>query len=387
MRRRWKLLLPVGAGVLSIAIVGIWLYLATFERTDDAQVDSHIGAISSRVIGVITEVHAEDNQRVTKGQVLIELDPRDYQVAVERAQAVLAQAVAQLEAGHPRPTITALTQEMQVSTAADETAAAGAQLAAAERDLDSARGRVIQAEANAQKAAADRARWRYLLAERATPVQLFDEKKAAADVADAEVRVARALARASERLVARERRRLSQAESRAEQMASTAPKEVKASQAALGALEASVKEARAALVRAQLDLEYTKIVAPFDGIVGKRSAQPGMHVAPGEELMALVDVGELWITANFKETQLKRIRVGQKAHVHVDALGRRFNGKVESLGGASGARFSVLPPENATGNFVKVVQRLPVRIRLDPGQDGLDRLRPGMSVEPRVTVK
>jgi membrane fusion protein (multidrug efflux system) len=321
MRRRWKWLLPLGGAIALAGVVAAWLQLRTWESTDDARIDGHIAGLSSRVAGVVTRVTVEENQAVRAGQPLITLDARDYAVALDRAEAELAMATAQL--------------------------------AEAERDHDAARARVRQAAEGARLAETDRRRYRFLASERAVPPQLFDDKLSAARVSDAALAAARSTALAS-------------------------PVEART---------AAVKMAQAALERARLDLDYTRIAAPFSGVVARRAAEPGMRVAPGQELLALVDTNDLWVTADFKETQLRRIRPGQRARCKVDALGIDFDGQVESVGAATGARVSVLPPENATGNWVKVVQRMPVRIRLRAGQAGLERLRPGMSVEPRVYVK
>jgi membrane fusion protein (multidrug efflux system) len=298
--------------VLGVAAVLIWRWRSGLEITDDAQVDGHIAHLSARVPGTVTSVLVQENDKVSKGALLVELDPRDYQVALARAEADLARAESQLEAGGAR---------------------------------------IREARATHRKARLDLDRYRYLVRENAVPRQQYEEKVAAAESSAAAVDSARA---------------------------EGTPRD--------SALQATVLAARAAVQRARLDLLYTRIAAPTDGIVGRRGAQPGQAVQPGQELIAFVDTGDVWITANFKETQLRHMHPGQRARVHVDALDRDYDATVESLGGASGVRFSLLPPENATGNFVKVVQRLPVRIRLHPGQPGLDRLRPGMSVVPRVYV-
>jgi membrane fusion protein (multidrug efflux system) len=235
------------------------------------------------------------------------------------------------------------------------------------------------------RTAADLHRYRFLLKERAVPQQQYDDRLAAARVADAAVTSGRAQARSAAHVVAQQRARLGQAQSRLTEANKNAPRQVAIDRANVDQRAAAIRAAEAAVAQARLNLEYTRIVAPFDGIVGRRTVEVGMHIEPAQQLLAIVDIGDLWVTANFKETQLRHMRAGARATVRVDAFGRRYDGWVESLGAASGSRFSLFPPENATGNYVKVVQRLPVRIRLkDPDRT---RLRPGMSVEPRVYLR
>jgi membrane fusion protein (multidrug efflux system) len=392
--RRWAKRHPratigilAGLGALAVLAGFLSFYLTTFEHTDDAQVDGHIAAVSARLNATVLRVLVDDNQRVKKGQLVVELDPRDFQVAIERAEANLLLARSQLRSEDPRYSITTTTQQTQVTTSAQESATARAQLAGAERDREAALARLKQAQANATRASADLARDRYLVGERAISQQRYDQRVAEAKATAAEVDSDKALLKAAEKVVAQQAERLRQTVARERATASNAPQEVDASRASVAARQAAVKAAQADVDQARLNLEYTRIVAPFDGIVGKRSAEPGNRVSPGEELLAIVDVNDLWVTANFKETQLRRMRPGQPAKVKVDAFRRSYAAWVESLGAASGARFSLLPPENATGNYVKVVQRLPVRIRLRPDQPGLEQLRPGMSVEPRVRLE
>ena len=392
--RRWRREHPRGALIALVVVVAlvavavlVWWWMHTHETTDDAQIDGHIAPISSRVAGTVTRVYVEDNQKVERGQLLVELDPRDYQVAVERAEAELAQARAQLAAENPSVPITATTNFTQIATSEDEVAGARAGLAAAERDQQSALARVKAAQATAARAEADLARYKYLLAQRAIPQERYDQVLATAKAARADVESTRALARSADKAVDQQKARLQQALSRQGEASRNAPHQLSIREANIAAKEAAVKVAEAKLARAKLDLEYTKVSAPFSGITGKRSVEPGQRVQPGEELLSVVDLDDLWVTANFKETQLGRLRVGDKVRIKVDALGEKLDGSVESFAGASGARYSLLPPENATGNYVKVVQRLPVRIRIAPNQDPHRRLRPGMSVEPSVSLR
>jgi membrane fusion protein (multidrug efflux system) len=384
---RGTVLLVVGAILLVAAGVIVWWYFHTHESTDNAQIDGHIAPLSSRVAGTVVAVHVEDNQNVDKGQLLVELDPRDYQVALERAEAELEQAKAQLAAESPNFPITATTNVTQISTTSDDVTSARAAIIAAERDHQAALARVQAAVANQARADADLARYKYLLAQRAIPQERYDAYLAANKSARAETDSARALAHSAQKTVVQQEARLKQAESRAGEANRNAPHQLSIREANIAAKKAAVQAAEAAVERARLDLEYTRIVAPFAGIVGNRSVEIGQHVLPGEQLLAVVDLDDLWVTANFKETQLRHLRPGQSVRIKVDALAEKIDGTVESFSGASGARYSLLPPENATGNFVKVVQRLPVRIRFAPNQDVHRRLRPGMSVEPNVRLR
>jgi membrane fusion protein (multidrug efflux system) len=384
---RGTVLLVVGLVVLLAGGVIVWWYFHTHESTDNAQIDGHIAPLSSRVAGTVVAVHVEDNQSVDKGQLLVELDPRDYQVALERAEAEMAQAKAQLAAESPNFPITATINVTQISTTSDDVTSARAAIIAAERDHQAALARVQAAVANQARADADLARYKYLLAQRAIPQERYDAYLAANKSARAETDSARALAHSAQKTVVQQEARLKQAESRAGEANRNAPHQLSIREANIAAKKAAVQAAAAAVERARLDLEYTRIVAPFAGIVGNRSVEIGQHVLPGEQLLAVVDLDDLWVTANFKETQLRRLRAGQSVRIKVDALAEKIDGTVESFSGASGARYSLLPPENATGNFVKVVQRLPVRIRFAPNQDVHRRLRPGMSVEPNVRLR
>jgi membrane fusion protein (multidrug efflux system) len=385
--RSASLLLLLGAIGLVIAAAIVALHMWRYESTDDAQIDAHISGLSARVSATVLRVYVDDNAEVSVGQLLVELDPRDFQVAMAQAEAQLAQAEADLAAAHPEVPIVAVNTQTQLATASADVIAAEAAVASSERDADAAAAAVREAAAHDEQAASDLGRARYLIGQRAIPREQLDARLATARAAAATADSARARARAATKQVAQARERLRQAESRNRQAARVAPEQLDVQRANIASHEAQVKAAAARLERARLDLDYTRVVAPFAGIVARRSVEPGEHVQPGQELLALVDVAHPWVTANFKETQLRHMQPGQRARVHVDALRRDYNSDVESLPGASGARLSLLPPENATGNYVKVVQRLPVRLRLAPGQPEMQRLRPGMSVEPRVRVR
>jgi membrane fusion protein (multidrug efflux system) len=355
------------------AVVAWWLYARQFEDTDDAQTDANISAISPRVPGTVTAVHVVDNQWVKAGDLLVELDPSDLEVAVAQAKAALAQAEAAYDAEQPSVSITETSNRASLSNADAELANALADLGAAERDLD-------QAEANDRYAQLQRDRGENLVASQAISRDEFDRRTSAADAAAASARAAR-------KRVDQRKARLVTAQARLRETRLNAPRQLVAREAELLARQASRELARAQLKQAELNLGYARIVAPVAGIVGKKSVNIGDRVQPGQQLLALTQTDDVWVTANFRETQIERLRAGQAATVHVDAIGRDYRGTVESFGGATGSRYSLIPPENASGNYVKVVQRIPVRIRLEPSQPEMDRLRPGMSVEPKVRVR
>ena len=388
--------------VLALAGVGVWLFVTAGRvSTDDAQVDAHVTQIAARVGGTVTRVAVEDNQLVDAGVVLIELDPRDYQVAVEKARAELADAEAGAVAAQSNVPITSTTTVSNVVTARGGVAQAQGGVTAAEKEVEAARARlttaqakVREAEANATKAARDVERLRGLLAKDEVSQQQFDSmaaaaeaQKAAADSARSQVTEAEAGIRVAESKLIQGRAGEQQAQAELK-TAETGPSQVTATKARAASAEAHALQARATLAQAELNLQYAVVKAPARGVVSKKGINPGQVIQAGQPLLAIVQIEDVWITANYKETQLKDMRPGQRAVVDVDAVGgRAYRGKVDSIAGATGARFSLLPPENATGNYVKVVQRVPVKIVLDPGQDPEHLLRPGMSVTPTVYTK
>jgi membrane fusion protein, multidrug efflux system len=320
-RRLWivaSLILAVGA-IAPFA----WNYLNSYESTDDAQIDGHMDPLSSRIDGTVIAVHAEDDDQVTKGQLLVEIDPLDYEVA-------LAQAKAQV-------------------------ALAEAEVASAKQNYAAALAVVSEDDAANFRAQRDARRYAALLDQQVVAVSEYDQYNAAARVSGAKMQSDREAAAASFKVIA--------------------------------ASAAAVDAARAAVDQAKLNLSYTKIYAPANGIVGKRQVQMGSRIQPGQTLMFVTETDQVWVTANFKETQLARMRPGELVTINVDTFGRKYRGYVQHMPGASGDRYSLLPSENATGNYVKVVQRLPVRILLEPGQDPDHELHPGMSVEPTVWLQ
>ncbi|HWB83700.1 MAG TPA: HlyD family secretion protein [Bryobacteraceae bacterium] len=364
-----------------------WRYAQTYESTDDAQISGHLNGVSSRVAGSVTAVYVSENQFVKAGQVMAEIDPRDYQVALEQARAEAMQARAEVEAQNPNIPITETASETNISTAQSDVENAEAAVAAAERDAAAAEARLREAQANSAKAQADVARYQGLLAKDEIPREQYDQVQATAKALAAGVDSNRASADAAQKVVDQRHAQLNQAQSRLAEAHRTAPQRVAISRADVESRRASSAAAQARVDRALLDLSYTKILAPVSGVVSKRSVEVGNHVQPGQQLFSVAQLDDLWVTADFKETQLHRMAPGQRVTIDVDAFGQSFDGYVESMPAATGAVMSLLPPENATGNYVKVVQRLPVRIRFKPGQKGLGRLRPGMSVEPKVWLQ
>jgi membrane fusion protein (multidrug efflux system) len=368
-RARW--LLIVGA-IVAIAVGAyVWHYYSIRESTDDAEIDGHIVPVGARVGGTVVSVNVRDNQSVAKGDTLVQLDRTDYVVALQNARADLANKEASAAAASTGVPITHTTQTSNVSMAE-------ANLNAARKEVDVARARVQEAEANYTKVAADLKRAQMLIAKDEISQQQYDAAVAVAQAAKATVDAAEASVAAAQSHVAQ-----AQAGLRA---ALTAPQQVQVTIARREAAAAKVQRARAAVDQAELNLQYTTVAASFAGTVSKRSVEPGQVITAGQPLFALVDLDDVYVTANFKETQLGQMCPGQPAIIHVDTFDRDYQGHVDSLSGATGARFSLLPPENATGNYVKVVQRIPVKIVFERGQDPNHNLRPGMSVEPTVLI-
>ena len=373
--KKRSLRLPVAAALLLVALgaLGWWLYARHFEETDDAQIDGDISAVSPRVPGTVTSVHVVDHQEVKQGDLLVELDPTDLEVAVAQARAAVAQAEAAYQAENPNVAITETSNRASVSTAEDDVQNARAELSAAQHDLD-------QAEAQNRLAQLQLQRGKQLLASNTISQADYDQRLSAADVARANVEAAR-------QRIAQKQAKLDTTETRLRETRQNAPRQLVSREASLQMRKANLDLAQAQLKQAELNLGYARITAPATGVLGKKSVNVGDRVQPGQQLVPLTHTGRLWVTANFRETQIELMKPGQKASVHVDAIDRDYGGAVESFAGATGSRYSLLPPENASGNYVKVVQRIPVRITIDPGQPDLERLRPGMSVEPKVRVR
>lgn len=388
-----RLAKPIVFVLLIVALLAVgwyWWDSRRWENTDDAQVDGYIYPISARVGGQVIKVNYDDGQFVHKGDVLVLIDPTDYKVALDRAQAEYQDSLANLQGAQANVPVSSVGSSSQINSAGADVNSAQASVAAAQKQVDAAQAEIVEAEANAKKLNADVERYRLLLDKHEIAQQQFDQAIAAATAANATVDARKASLLAEQAQVRVAQSRVDQANAGLRN-AQITPKQVEAVRAKAESAAAQTQRYKAALDQAQLNLAYTTIVAPVDGVVGKRSVQVGQNVAPGQDMMAVVPLRDIWVTANFKETQLAHMQPGQPVKVKVDTYGgRKWDAHVTSIGAATGAKYSLLPPENATGNYVKVVQRIPVRIDFDNNdkpdfnQDGL--LRPGMSVVPDVKV-
>jgi membrane fusion protein (multidrug efflux system) len=378
----------LGLAAAVVVLVGgffLWRYLSSYESTDDAQADVHLYPVSARISGYVVRVNVDDNQWVQKGTVLVEIDPKDYEVAVAQAQANLASAEATAQSLNITVPITSVSTSSQLKFTASDIENTKAGVIAAERQLTAAHAQLEQAEANDVKAQDDLRRYKMLVDKREVAEQIYDQALAAAKSSTAAVAAAHANESAAQQFVQQAQSRLVEAEAN-HQSAETGPQQVSSTKARVRAAIADVEQKRAALEQARLNLQYTKIVAPVTGEVNK-TVVLGLNVQPGQQLLTVVPLDEVWVTANFKETQLRHMRVGQVAKIDVDSTGRTLKGHVDSIAGATGPLFSLLPPENATGNYVKIVQRVPVKIVLDPGENRDRQLRPGMNVVPHVYLQ
>jgi membrane fusion protein, multidrug efflux system len=389
-RRRPGVKLIALAALLVLAVVAAVFYWRStkWESTDNAQIDGFIFPISARVQGHVIQVMVDDNQYVDAGTVLVQLDPKDYDVAVAVANSKLANSEASAAAVKTTVPITSTDTTSQLITAQANLENAKAGLAVAERQFERARAALREAEANDLKAQDDVTRYEPLAEKDEIPQRQYTQALSTRKATAAAVEGARASAAASQEEVGQAQSKIEQAEAEL-RSARTAPQQVSVQRSRARAAAADTERAAAELQQAQLNLKYTTIRAPVSGLVGRRSVQPGQNVSPGQQLLTIVplDSDNIWVTANFKETQLRYMRPGQPVRIAVDAYGRTYDGRVLSIAGASGARYSVLPPENATGNYVKVVQRIPVRIVFESGQDTEHLLRLGMSVEPSVRIR
>ncbi len=385
---------PIGVLVFAVlliaALIGgwfLWQYLESYESTDDAQVAGHIDPVSTRISGTVLSVYVEDNQHVKAGQLLIEIDPTDYQTAVAQAQAALEAAEGQAAAANPNVPITQTSTATTISTSGEQVTSAQAGVAGAEKDHDAAIARQRQDEANNVVAQADMARYAALVQKQEISQQLYDQSVARARAAAQAVEADRATVESSQQQIEQARARQSEAVSNSEAARTNAGRQVQVQRATVRQRAADVAGAKAQLDQALLNLSYTKIYAPADGVVGRRTVEVGARLQPGQDLMAVVELRDIWVTADYKETQMRLMRPGQAVTVHVDTYNRDYDAYIEAMPAATGAEFSLLPPENATGNYVKVVQRLPVRVRFKGWYTPDERLRPGMSVETKVWVR
>jgi membrane fusion protein (multidrug efflux system) len=384
-KRRRNLVILIAAVIVAFAGLLLWRYLGSYESTDDAQADVHLYPVSARIAGYVIRVNVNDNQWVNQGDVLVEIDPADYQVALAQAQANLANSEATAKALNITVPITSVNTVSQLQFTASGIEDARASVSAAEKQLAAAHEQVEAAQANDVKAQDDLHRYKLLVDKHEVSPQIYDQALASARASTATVAAAQASESAAQQVVQQAQSRLAQATAN-HAYAQTGPQQVSSTKARVRAAIADVEQKRALVQQAELNLQYTKIMAPATGEVNK-TVVVGLNVEPGQQLLTVVPLDEVWVTANFKETQLKQMQVGQKAEVHVDSSGRTLRGRVDSIAGATGPLFSLLPPQNATGNYVKIVQRVPVKIVLEPGENQDRRLRPGMNVVADVRLR
>jgi membrane fusion protein, multidrug efflux system len=388
MKRHRKTLFIAALIVLVLAGATGLIYLSSYESTDDAQVDGHLHPISARISGTMLRVNpdVQDSHFVQAGTVLAEIDPADFQAERDRAQAEYERLQAGSVAAEKDIAVTSSGSNGRLELARAAISEAEDSVASERAALQAAEARLVGAEANFTRAEADRQRYEKLLAKHEISQSEYDRVATEASTDHEAVTAGRADTLAAQKRIAQAQSRL--AERKADLLAAgSAPQQIASSQAKAAAAVSDATRARAQLTIAQLNLGYTKIIAPVSGIIGRKTVEAGQRVQPGQQLLTIIPVDDLWITANFKETQLQKMKPGQPVTIRADASGRVYRGHIDSLGGATGSRFSLLPPENATGNYVKVVQRVPVRIVLEQGENDDHRLRPGMSVEPKVRLR
>ena len=393
--------LILGGVILLAALLGLYLYFHNRESTDDAQVDGHITPIAAKIYGRVAKVQVNDNQAVKAGQVLVQLDPADYQAALDQAKGALA--LAEGEARSAGVDVPRTTEDTASGTSSAQAQLAGAQAdlmraqATYEQsqtaDLAYAQANIEKSRANAQLAQADLARYLPLMEKGEISKQQYDAAKANADATASALNADEQKLVQAQRNVEVSRAQLEASKARVLQaQAGVASAHADVKRVAMRSADAQAKlakvdQSRAQVEAAQLNLSYCSVVAPIDGVVTHKQVEDGQIVQQGQGLMVIVPLQDVWVTANFKETQLRKMRPGQKAFVEVDTYGATFPGRVDSIAGATGAVVSLLPPENATGNFVKVVQRIPVKIILDPIPANVAVLRPGMNVDATVITK
>jgi membrane fusion protein, multidrug efflux system len=384
-KRRRTFMILIAVVVLLVGSFFLWRYFNSYESTDDAQADVHLYPVSARISGYVVRVNVEDNQWVEKGTVLVEIDPKDYEVAVAQAQANLSNAEATAQSLNVTVPITTVNTTSQLKFTASDIENAQAGIIAAQRQLTAAHAQLEEAQANDVRAQDDLHRYKLLVDKREVAAQIYDQALASAKSSTAAVAAASANESAAEQFVQQAQSKLAQAYAN-HQSAETGPQQISSTKSRVRAAIADVEQKRALLEQAQLNLQYTKILAPVSGEVNK-TVVVGLNIQPGQQLLTVVPLNEVWVTANFKETQLRRMRVGQRADIHIDSSGKTLKGHVDSIAGATGPLFSLLPPENATGNYVKIVQRIPVKIVLDQGENKDHQLRPGMNVVPDVYLQ
>ena len=380
----------LAAGLLAAAAMGLswWLFARQFETTDDAQVDGHFAQLSVRVTGTVLYVNplVENDRYVTSGTELVRLDPRDYQADLDHANAILDTRRAEAEAAGIQVPITQASAISRLHVAEAGEKAAVETVAEAEAALDAARKRVQQEASIAEHAERDRSRYAALVEKHEISQSFYDARETEANTARDALAADQAAEVAAERKVAESQRTVAQRQAEID-AAQTAPQQISDARAKANSANGALEQARADVHTAELNLSYTTISAPVSGVIGHKTVEIGNRIQPGQTLLTIVPVDDIWVTANFKETQLRRMHPGEPVTIHVDSLGRNYTGSVEDMAGASGPLFSLFPPENASGNYVKIVQRFPIRIHVDPGQDPQHQLRPGMSVEAKVRIR
>jgi membrane fusion protein, multidrug efflux system len=385
-RAKWVVILALL--VILAAAFFLWRYLSSYESTDDAQIDGHVNSISARVNGHVIKLNVEDNQYVEKGTVLVEIDPADYEVAVAQARAEYADAQAQASAAGINVPITDVSTASQVSGAEGGVSGAQAAIEASRQQFGAAKSQVAEADANNTKAQNDLQRYKQLIDKQEISQMQYDQAVDSAQAAAAALQAARANADAYAAQIKQAQSKLEQANADLRN-AGNRGHTMRVIQARAQSAQAIADQKKAQLDQAELNLQYTKVIAPVSGAVSNRTVEVGQNVQPGQVMMMIIPLDEkdIWVTANFKETQLSKMKPGQSAEISIDATGKTYKGHVDSIAGASGERFSLLPPENATGNYVKVVQRIPMKIVFDAGEIKGHELRPGMSVVPKVWIK
>jgi len=385
---RKRVLLLAAFTVAGMTGLSWWMYASHFETTDDAQVDGHFAQLSSRVSGTVLYVNplVENDRYVSAGTVLVRLDPRDYQADLDHARAIRDTRKAEADSAGLQVPITQATAISRLHVAEAEEKAAVESVAEAEAALDAARKRVQQDTSIAEHAERDRLRYVALVEKHEISRSFYDARETDAKTAADALAADQAAEAAAERRVAESQRTVAQRQAEID-AAQTAPQQISDARAKSNSANGALEQAHADLRTAELNLSYTTIYAPVSGVIGHKTVETGNRIQPGQTLLTIVPVDDIWVTANFKETQLRRMHPGEPVTIHVDSLGRSYRGSVEDMAGASGPLFSLFPPENATGNYVKIVQRFPIRIHMDPGQDPEHQLRPGMSVEAKVRIR
>jgi membrane fusion protein, multidrug efflux system len=382
---RWAIFLTLA--LIAIGATAWWFYSSQFETTDDAQIEGHLDAISTRISGTVVYINpdVENNHFVKEGTLLLELDPRDYEAELEHAKATLVTRLAETHSAQVNVPITDASAFSQLHLAEASKARALATVEGEHANLVAAQQQLQRDKAISARAERDRVRYQAL-------VEKHEISRSDYDARETEATAAAHLVQADEATVKSEQQKITEAENQVLERqaqidsARTAPRQVSDAQAKAASAAGQVAQAKADVHTAELNLSYTKIYAPVSGVIGRKTVELGHRVQPGQGLLVIVPLDDIWVTANFKETQMKLMRPGQPVSIHVDTFGRDYQGTIEDLPGAAGPLFSLFPPENASGNYVKVVQRFPVRIRFNKDQDPQRLLRPGMSVEPTVRV-